>query len=64
MHAAHRIVPSERGETLIEFALSLFVFLMLVVGTLEFGLLVWHYNMTADLAQEGARWAAMHGKNS
>src|SRR5262245_34148710 len=33
-------------------------------GTIEFGLAVWRYNMMSNLAQEGARWAAVHGKNS
>jgi len=54
----------ERGETLVEFALSLVVFLMTVLGTAQFGLIVWQYNMMSDLAQEGARWAAVHGMSS
>src|SRR5438105_1276453 len=54
----------EHGETLIEFALSFTLFLAILFGAVEFGLAVWRYNMMADLAQEGARWAAVHGKNS
>jgi len=46
---------------LIEFALSAVVFLMTILGTLEFGIAVWRYNMVSDLAQEGARYAVVRG---
>jgi len=52
---------SERGDTLVEFALTSFLFLMTFLGTIEFGLIVWQYNIVSDLAQEGARWAAVRG---
>jgi Flp pilus assembly protein TadG len=55
---------AERGETLVEFALTLFVLLMTIFGTIQFGLAVWHYNMMSDLAQEGARWASVRGSTS
>lgn len=54
----------ESGETLIEFALALVVFLMTILGTAQFGLIVWQYNMMSNLAQEGARWASVHGNGS
>jgi len=47
---------------MIEFALSLTVFLMTLLGTAEFGILVFRYNVISDLAQEGARRAAVCGK--
>src|SRR5690349_22651180 len=34
---------------------------MTLFGTIEFGRAVWQYNMMSDLAQEGARWATVHG---
>lgn len=49
---------------LVEFALSAVVFFMLLFGTCTFGLGVWEYNMVSNLAQEGARWAAVHGPDS
>jgi Flp pilus assembly protein TadG len=58
-----RQLACERGETLIEFSLALVVFLMTLLGTAEFGIAVWQYNMMSNLAQEGARWAAVHGMN-
>lgn len=54
----------ERGQTLVEFALASLLFLVITFGTIEFGLAVWRYNMVSNLAQEGARWAIIHGKNS
>jgi Flp pilus assembly protein TadG len=54
----------DRGSELLEFAAASVVFFAVLFGTIEFGLGVWQYNMTADLAQEGARWAAVHGKAS
>jgi Flp pilus assembly protein TadG len=58
------MASGSRGETLIEFALSLTLFCTILFGTIGFGLAVWRYNMMSNLAQEGARWAAVHGKNS
>jgi Flp pilus assembly protein TadG len=54
----------DRGQSLIEFALASVIFFMTMFGTLEFGLAIWRYNMVSDLAQEGARWASVHGMNS
>jgi len=54
----------ERGETLIEFAFASVIFFTIVFGGIEFGLAVWNYNLVSDLAQEGARYAAVHGQNS
>jgi Flp pilus assembly protein TadG len=57
-------VGDERGQTLVEFALASLLFLATLFGTIQFGLAVWRYNMVSNLAQEGARWASVHGKNS
>src|SRR5204862_473745 len=54
----------DRGETLIEFAFASVMFFMLLFGTIEFGIAVFRYNMVADLAQEGARYASVHGNKS
>lgn len=37
---------------------------MMIFGAIEFGLGVWEYNLVSDLAQEGARYAIVHGVNS
>src|SRR5438093_611632 len=58
-HTSNRRRRGEGGETLVEFALALTVFLMTVLGTMELGIGVFRYNMMSDLAQEGSRWAAV-----
>jgi Flp pilus assembly protein TadG len=54
----------ERGETLVEFAFASVVFFMMIFGAIEFGIAIWNYNLVSDLAQEGARYAIVHGINS
>jgi len=49
---------------MVEFGLASLVLFAILFGTIEFGLATWRYNMVADLAQEGARWAAVRGKDS
>jgi Flp pilus assembly protein TadG len=53
-----------RGQSLVEFALASVIFFMTLFGTIEFGRGIWQYNMVSDLAQEGARWASVHGSSS
>jgi Flp pilus assembly protein TadG len=52
------------GQALVEFALASMVFFVTIFGTLQLGLAVWQYNMVANLAQEGARWASVRGSTS
>jgi Flp pilus assembly protein TadG len=52
---------SEAGSAIIEFALSSMLFFATLFGILEFGQAVWRYNMMANLALEGARWASVRG---
>jgi Flp pilus assembly protein TadG len=59
-----RQLRDDRGQTLLEFAFASVIFFITVFGTIEFGLAIYRYNMVADLAQEGARWAAVHGSTS
>ena len=59
-----RRMGDDRGENLVEFALASTVFFMTLFGTIIFSIGVWRYNMVADLAQEGARWASVHGSTS
>ena len=58
------MLQNRRGETLVEFTLALSVFLVTLLGSFQFGLAVWQYNLVSDLAQEGARWASVRGNRS
>ena len=55
---------SERGQTLVEFALGLVILVITLIGTAQFGVAIFRYNMVSDLAQEGARWAMVRGRAS
>lgn len=59
-----RRCATSRGETLVEFALTMLVFFMTLLGSFQFGLATWQFNMVSNLAQEGARWAAVRGAGS
>ena len=52
------------GAQLVEFALASTIFFMTIFGVMGFGIAVWQFNMVADLAQEGARWAAVRGSTT
>jgi Flp pilus assembly protein TadG len=55
---------SERGSELVEFALTSTLLMMVIFGIVNLGIVVWQYNMVANLAQEGARWASVRGAGS
>ncbi len=59
--APRQRIAGERGETLIEFAFASIIFFTLIFGVVQFGIAIWNYNLISDLAQEGARWAAVRG---
>lgn len=56
--AAHR---SRRGATLVETAIVLNVFLLLVMGGMDLGLATYKYNTLSQAARQGARQATVHG---
>jgi Flp pilus assembly protein TadG len=55
---------SEHGSELVEFAFASSILLMTIFGILQGGVTVWRYNHLANLAQDGARYAAVRGLHS
>jgi len=53
--------PRRRGSTLVESAIVYPVLMMLVLGIITIGLMVFRYQQVAHAAREGARWASVHG---
>src|SRR5689334_8674085 len=51
---------SERGTTLVEFAIALTVFLTAMFAVIEFGRCLWVHNALTDAARRGARYAVLH----
>lgn len=47
----------ERGASLLEFAIGATVFMTVVFGVLQFGVLLWTHNALTDAARRGARYA-------
>ncbi len=54
------IKSSERGSTLLEFAIGATVFLSVMFAVLEFGRALWVHNALTDAARRGARYAVIH----
>jgi Flp pilus assembly protein TadG len=59
-----RKFKSERGATLVEFAIGATVFVMTLFAVLEFGRALWVHNALTDAARRGARYAVLHSINS
>jgi Flp pilus assembly protein TadG len=55
---------SERAQSLIEFALTLPILLLIVTGLLDVARAVWQENTLAYAAREGTRYAIVHGSAS
>lgn len=51
---------ASRGQSLVEFALSLTFMLILLSGAIYFGIGLFHYIAMRDAAQEGALYGSMH----
>jgi Flp pilus assembly protein TadG len=52
---------SERGSAAVEFALLLPIFLILVFGIMDFGMLIYSQNVVNNAARDGARTATLGG---
>lgn len=51
---------TERGASLVEFAIAATVFLTVVFAVVEFGRALWVHNALSDAARRGARYAVLH----
>lgn len=51
---------SEQGQSLVEFALTLPVLLLLVLGTIDIGMGFRTYIALSNAAREGARWVSIY----
>jgi Flp pilus assembly protein TadG len=60
MKQVKRFDSSERGATLVEFALAVTVLLTSMFAVVEFGRALWTHNALTDAARRGARYATLH----
>jgi len=56
-----RYARDEDAQSLVEFALTLPLFLLIVTGLFDVGRAVWQENTLAYAAREGTRYAIVHG---
>jgi Flp pilus assembly protein TadG len=56
-------LKSERGQSLVELAISMLVLLYLLSGAVEFGLAFFQFVQLRDAAQEGALFGSMNPTN-
>ena len=56
-----RKAGARRGAAMIEMAVVLSVFLMLILGTFDLGMATYRYNTISQAARQGARQAIVHG---
>ena len=61
MIALRGLVREESAQALVEFALTLPIFLLLVTGIFDVGRAVWQENTLAYASREGTRYAIVHG---
>jgi Flp pilus assembly protein TadG len=54
----------ERGSVLVEAAIVSIPFFALLLGVMAAGYLVFTYNSVSFMAQQGVRWASVHGSAS
>lgn len=50
----------ERGQSMVELAISLTVIMMLLAGAVEFGIALFQFVQLRDAAQEGALYGSIH----
>ena len=64
-HSLHKRVASKsRGQAQLEFVLSILFVMLFTFGMLEMVMLVYTYNVLADSAKEGVRYAIAHGTDN
>jgi hypothetical protein len=52
--------PSERGQAVVEFSLAVIVFLLLLMGIVDFGRAIYQFNGVSQAAREIARVTSVH----
>jgi Flp pilus assembly protein TadG len=58
-----RLTQNERGQSLVELAITLPILILLLLGTLDFGMAIFSYSMLRDAAQEGAFYGSFNPSN-
>lgn len=62
-HLSQPFRKTEKAQSLVELAISLPVFLLLLLGTIDFGMATFSYAILRDAAQEGALYGSINPGN-
>lgn len=57
-------IRSERAQSLVEFVATLPILILLLLGTIDFGMAIFSYSMLRDAAQEGAFYGSFNPSNN
>jgi Flp pilus assembly protein TadG len=57
-------LPRQKGLAAVEFALTILLVMVVIFWAFEFIMLVYTYNVMAEAAKEGVRYAIVHGANN
>jgi len=63
-HPVQKMHKHERGQSLVEMALSLIVLLFLLLGAVEFSIALFQYVTISDAAQEGAIFGSINPQDT
>lgn len=64
LRALQRVLTDTRGSTIIEFALSALMLLLLIFGVFEMSRMLLIYNTVANAARAGDRYAIVNGEDT
>ena len=53
--------PKQSGQSTVEFALTIVIVMVILFGAIELVVMIYTYNVLADAAKEGVRYAIVHG---
>lgn len=56
--------PRPRGQALVEFAIVLPIFILVLVGIIDGGRVIFAGNSLSEAAREGARWGSVQGRSA
>lgn len=59
----HKPAKHEQGQSLVELGITLPILVLLLLGTLDFGMAIFSYSMLRDAAQEGAFYGSFNPTN-
>jgi Flp pilus assembly protein TadG len=60
----NRIKRTTQGQATVEFALTILFVMLFILAIIEILMLIYAYNVIADSAKEGVRYAIVHGSNN